>query len=346
MERFYEQLVKYLRWTGLALDKQAAEPVYIVFFVTSSCNARCRHCFVPSLRPTGVPLSAAEIERLSHTLGSCMHTLVLTGGEPFLREDFAEICMSFLKNADLTTLRIATNGSLPERIAEWATRLTSWTGRTRIIVGLSLDGKRDLHDSIRRSSGLYDRAITSLRYLQNVSRKLPFLDISVTITVSKFNVDHVGTFIEYLLNEIGVRNVMTNLVRGTTVDPECTQLDVQKYAEIEEKMSKLLQSGIADGYRGFADSDFVNAQNIVVRRRSVELLSGKASLLRCTAGRISGVIFADGTVAPCELTDMTMADLRSYGMNLHNLWRSTEARDTRNRLLRRQCECTHECSGI
>ncbi len=338
--------MKHYHWLSLAMSRRTVAPVYVVYFVHTECNAGCRHCFVPSLDLAGVPLGASEVARFSRTLGPAMHTLLLTGGEPFLHPDLVEITRALLANADLNVLRVATNGSLPDAVSDWAGRVVGRAGRTRIIVGLSLDGPREVHDRIRRFPGLYDRAVASLQRLREHARTNSQLDVSVTVTVSRHNARCAADFIRYLTDTLGVRNVTTNVVRGQPRDPDSMNVPPRRYAEVSRELSQRLRSGAMSGYSGLFGGDLVNAQNIVTRRRSVQLLLGRARPVRCTAGRVSCVIFPDGSVAPCETANVVIGNLRDYDMDLRRLLRSPAGARARDVLRQRRCQCTHECSAI
>ena len=74
-------------------------PKVLTFFITKRCNARCKHCFywkeLNNLKKEEMTLSQIKtfVKSLKHPLAS----VLLTGGEPFLREDLLQICQIFEK---------------------------------------------------------------------------------------------------------------------------------------------------------------------------------------------------------------------------------------------------------
>ncbi|MCG2717615.1 MAG: radical SAM protein, partial [Nanoarchaeota archaeon] len=99
----------------ILVGKRAKLPSYIIFFVTTKCNARCNHCFFwKNLNKNKNELSFEEIEKLSLSLKK-VSNLSISGGEPFLREDLPKICELFCKNNGLKKLHIPTNGLMTER---------------------------------------------------------------------------------------------------------------------------------------------------------------------------------------------------------------------------------------
>ncbi|MHB1845904.1 MAG: radical SAM protein [Deltaproteobacteria bacterium] len=105
------------------LSEQASAarvPMYGSLELTWRCNFRCVHCYQEGLRARHRELSAAEWRALLRELSSmgCLF-LTLTGGEPLLRPDFAEIYSQAVELGFIVT--IFTNASLvtDELLALW-----------------------------------------------------------------------------------------------------------------------------------------------------------------------------------------------------------------------------------
>ena len=65
----------------------------------------------------------------------------------------------------------------------------------------------------------------------------------------------------------------------------------------------------------------------------------------CFAGRLFGVIAANGDIFPCEiLEDKKLGNLRDKDMDFHQLWNSKENYDTRSFIKKSKCNCTYECA--
>ena len=91
-------------------------PFQVTHFVTGRCNARCNHCFYwKSLNKGTNELSLGEINRISKSMPN-FFSLMLTGGEPFLRDDLSAIAHIYYRNNRIKNLGIPTNGLLPEKI--------------------------------------------------------------------------------------------------------------------------------------------------------------------------------------------------------------------------------------
>jgi radical SAM protein with 4Fe4S-binding SPASM domain len=137
-------------------------PLEGVFDITYRCNNRCRHCWLAL--PAGAPeakdeLTIDEIRRLAEDARSLgCRRWVISGGEPMLREDFADLF-------DILTRRSApyllnTNGT---RITEPIARLLTRRG----VKMVSLYGATaEVHDHVTRAPGSFDAALAGISRLR------------------------------------------------------------------------------------------------------------------------------------------------------------------------------------
>lgn len=131
----------------------AAAPFSATFAVTDRCNLHCSYCNCPALDPTDLPLP--DVARLFDRLragGICR--LGLTGGEPMVRRDLAEIVA--LAKRRRFFVCVNTNLTLHRRFPE---RLAGAD-----LVFTSLDGDRAAHDA-NRGPGAYQGVVEAIRDL-------------------------------------------------------------------------------------------------------------------------------------------------------------------------------------
>ncbi len=90
------------------LDAQSNGRSFAFFYVTNQCNLTCRHCsFQSSSEQTGTHMDTnITVSTLGELKG--IHDITLTGGEPLLHPDFAEILSAACRNAGL--VYVMTNG--------------------------------------------------------------------------------------------------------------------------------------------------------------------------------------------------------------------------------------------
>ena len=100
-------MVKYLHEKGV----REGIPVSGTFELTQRCNFGCEMCYVHDCEQKTDPLSAEDWLNLAHQAKEAGTVfLLLTGGEPLLRDDFEQIYTSLAKMGFL--ISINTNGSL------------------------------------------------------------------------------------------------------------------------------------------------------------------------------------------------------------------------------------------
>jgi len=115
--------------------------------VTDRCNFRCRYC-MPRERfgkdhaflPRAELLTFEEISRVARVLSGALRKVRLTGGEPLLRKDLAQLVALLSGGAGgaPTPVALTTNGVLLPQFAEGLAR----AGLTRLTVSLdALDGR-------------------------------------------------------------------------------------------------------------------------------------------------------------------------------------------------------------
>lgn len=153
------------------MTSKAEAPYLIALNLTERCNLACDHCYLDAkILKEGASdeLSTSEIKTLLDdiaTVGS-EAMVVLTGGEPLLRKDIAELAEHASSKGLMVV--VGTNGVLlkPERIAQL--QKAGVAG-----VGVSVDSLNpDLHDSFRGRKGAWSKTMTAIDAC--VAAEMPF----------------------------------------------------------------------------------------------------------------------------------------------------------------------------
>ena len=117
------------------------------------CNARCNmcDCWRDPSRPED-EISLEVIRKLPE-----MAFTNITGGEPFIRKDLAEIVEELYKKSD--RIVISTNGYFTDRILELCKRFP------KLGIRISIEGMQATNDAIRRIPDGWQRGYTTLKTL-------------------------------------------------------------------------------------------------------------------------------------------------------------------------------------
>ncbi|WP_094226993.1 PqqD family peptide modification chaperone [Methanolobus psychrotolerans] len=167
-------------------------PAGVLWDLTSRCNLRCRHCVV----------SAGEAGRDELSFGDCckliddfatfsIPQLILSGGEPMIRNDFFDIAGYAAEKGIL--IQVATNGTLIDETA--AQRLAS----IGACVQVSLDSSEPaVHDNFRQCPGSWQKTMKGIELL--IKADVP---VTLAATVTTMNIDNIPRLYE-LANEMGI----------------------------------------------------------------------------------------------------------------------------------------------
>ena len=183
-----------LRATGVC-----PTPHHVMLEPTQRCNLNCGMCWRSSTQLT----AGAELP-LEHYLDFLrrnprIRKVTLIGGEPFAREDTPELSRQLDRIVDVV---VCTNGTgLGERehsILASCRHIQS--------VCISLDGPREIHESIRGSRGCFDKTIDTIRALA------PHLPVTVNCVLQNRNLDALDEFVD-LCAGLGARKLKLELER-------------------------------------------------------------------------------------------------------------------------------------
>lgn len=143
----------------MALQKEFI-PKWIAWEITARCNLHCIHCRSSSdMESYPGDFSTEEAFALMNDIASfCKPVLVLSGGEPLLREDVYDL----VRHGTKLGLRmcLATNGVLVDDEA-----CIKMKDSGVKIVSLSLDGStREIHDNFRDQDGAFEGVMRASEY--------------------------------------------------------------------------------------------------------------------------------------------------------------------------------------
>jgi MoaA/NifB/PqqE/SkfB family radical SAM enzyme len=333
---------KYAKFAKHLLVKNKTLPLYLVFFITERCLAKCKHCLLGEKRVGLEELTLAEIEKISRSLGRILF-LLPTGGEPFLRDDIAEIVRIFYRNNHTANVGIPTNGFLTEKIVPAVRSILDSCPDLDLAIDVSFDGVGAKHDEIRGVPGLFDRAVATYRELQQLQKHYSRFNLNVGVTVSRYNESYLEELYDYLTGTLGVITINHLLVRGTPAIADAKGVVPDNYQRFSELLEKGAKSQVLQGYHNYTFSDFVNAVRIVRQRVINELIRTDEQQLPCYAGRLGGVLLSNGDVYPCELLDRKIGNVREVDYDFGKLWFNEKSQEICKWIKDSRCHCTYEC---
>ena len=324
-------------------------PIILTFFVTNQCNAKCKHCFYWKHLSQNISeeLNLKEIKKIVSSLKHPLSTLLLTGGEPFLREDLAQICKIFYDINRTKKINIPTNGLMPKLIYKCARDIIENAGLF-LSINVSLDGLEKKHDEIRGVQGTFQRAIETIGYLKNLEKRRSNFMVGVQTVISNRNYSEIEKLMDFVKKNFAVPHGF-QFIRSTqsdvhSIDPLIVSDFTPPSGDFKlpslEKLHRLNRT--INNRKISENADLLLSKiDIINRQYLLEIIEKRKKIVPCLAGRIDGVLYPSGEVALCEYTK-PFGNLRDFSLNFEKLWNSDEANERRKQVS--QCVCAHSCN--
>ncbi|HII15311.1 MAG TPA: radical SAM protein [Nanoarchaeota archaeon] len=194
--------------------------------VESGCNMGCVMCFRDHTRRI---VRGYETKLLTEAKSAGFSAIILTGGEPTLRDDLPGLvreCSSYGFNVRLDTNGINLNREYLASLQEYLS-----------ILGLPLHGSTaQLHDSIARRQGHFE----IVRNISSIATELG-IPVKITTAVSRRNIGDAQNIAQYLADEIHPRIYGLNgVVKRSLGAKAYGDLEIAQ-AEFEELKERLGQ---------------------------------------------------------------------------------------------------------
>jgi len=321
------------RHLRISRRKSALEegPPFLILFVTSLCNMKCGHCFYAGELNGKDDLTLAEIFALSDSLGR-IENLNLSGGEPFLRKELGEICRRFIRHNGVRQIYVPTNGYFTQRTIDQVESVLEEPELDLLVLELSLDGMEEFHDGFRAAPGSFRRAMQTYDALCEVQRRDPRLRIHAISTASRINLDEIRRLTAHLYRncpQMDHHNLA--IIRGDRRDASLDGPPLPEYEELFEQIRSLWAPREEGRYGAIVEPMLQWAKSKTIHE--------ERQVVPCTAGRLCGVVYANGDVAACE-AQPPLGNLRDN--SFAEIWQSERAGTFRGDVASGRCYCTTE----
>jgi heme b synthase len=277
----------------------------VAWEVTRKCNLNCVHCRAGSERgPYPGELDTAKcIDILDQIRSVGTPIIILTGGEPLLREDIFELA-AYGTRAGLRMV-MATNGSLlsPDIIE----RMKS-SGIMRVSV--SIDGADEhQHDRFRMVDGAFRRSMEGIRLLKDAG-----VEFQINTTVTQHNVENIKDILDMSVRLGAAAHHLFLLVpTGRAREMVNQEIDAAEYEKLlrwfyhmRDKVPLHLKATCAPHYYR------VLRQEARAKGEKVDFETyGLDAMTRgCLGGTAFCFISYDGIVQPCGYLELNCGDLK------------------------------------
>jgi MoaA/NifB/PqqE/SkfB family radical SAM enzyme len=311
--------------------QELPSPPFLILFINSICNQKCEHCFYWRNLNRKDDLTKDELFALSRSLGR-IENLNLSGGEPFLREEFAEICRQFIQHNKVRQIYVPTNGSFTERTVRQITGTLREKDLDLFVAELSLDGMSEFHNKFRGSPGAFEKSMQTYDALAELQARDPRLRIHAISTATDVNMDEIQRLTAYLYErcpKMDHHNLA--MIRGDRKNPSLQGPGLEQYQRLYQFVKQVWAPREEGRYGSVVEP--------MLQWAKVRTAAKLQQEVPCRAGILNAVVYSNGDVSVCE-SHPPLGNLRDR--SFWEIWSSPEARMLRKSIADRQCSCTNE----
>jgi MoaA/NifB/PqqE/SkfB family radical SAM enzyme len=292
---------------------------------------KCEHCFYWRQLNQPNDLTFEEIVSLSEDLGP-IENLNLSGGEPFLRKEFAAICRQFIRKNGAKEIYVPTNGYFADRTTKAIRGVLEEPGLALFGVELSLDGMPAFHDEFRKSRNSFHKAMDTYDALVELQKEDPRLQIHAISTATEHNMAEIRKLTTFLYDRCP-RMTHHNLaiIRGDRKNPTLRGPALAEYRELYTYIRRLWSDREATRYGSVVEP--------MLQWAKLKSVEKERQFVPCRAGVLSAVVHANGDVGVCEQRP-PIGNLRQK--SFMEIWRSHHASAIRRSIRQKECYCTNE----
>jgi radical SAM protein with 4Fe4S-binding SPASM domain len=179
---------------------QQIVPRLLLFPITNRCNSRCVMCNVWQQKETR-ELSLDQIrDILDDPTFKTIEYVVLSGGEPSLREDIGSIAKLFVEKCPrLRLIDVPINGLVPELATKacYAVNEACKKSNVKFAFSISLDGLGDIHGRVRGVPNAFEKTVKTIETMRELKNKFDFR-LHVHCVVTNANVHGLSELIDWV----------------------------------------------------------------------------------------------------------------------------------------------------
>jgi MoaA/NifB/PqqE/SkfB family radical SAM enzyme len=320
----------------------------VFLFVTSRCNSLCRTCFYWDQLNKNQDLTFEQIKTISETAPP-FGKLWVSGGEPTMRDDLAEIICTFYRNNHIHTLNFPTNGLLADNLDRIVGRVLKDCPNLTIDLNFSIDGLANTHDTIRGVPNNFQKTLATMERMKEKYGGVRRLRRNVVTVITRENYNElVALGLELLQREVTTGEYF-EIIRGNPLDLALKNLKRHELKALHDKLFKIheayaerLFADVPASIRWFPKVWYLGTLKFIFETHEQNLERPQKWAMPCTAGVTSIVIDHNGQFRACELRQ-GLGMLKDYNFNLSAALHSPAMQKEVKAIPEANCWCTHSC---
>jgi MoaA/NifB/PqqE/SkfB family radical SAM enzyme len=316
-------------------------PYKVTFVATYHCNFRCEMCNIWQKKSVN-EMTPQEIS-LFFERWPQFKWVQLTGGELMMRRDIDDVVAAIQKSCkSLYLLSFPTTGWFGDKTLKLVEN-TLTRGIGRLMVTISIDGPKAMHEEMRGLPGAWDKGIETFRRLRALNGAHFQTVIGMTLLGKNAGlVDETIEAIRKVIPDFDRRELHLNIGHesGHYYDNKGVS---SKMAPNHEAVAQAIEEHRRAIGTGIHPVDFLEHRYQSLVRTYYET---SRSPLPCTALKTSCFIDPYWNVFACSIWDAQIGNLRDNGFDLQALWDSPTRKSLRQDVIEESCpHCWTPCEA-
>lgn len=293
------------------LEVETEDAVYEIEFgqvqieITGRCNMHCQHCRAADQLQEDMPIEQiVKIIKFARQFSPDYKEVILSGGEPLMHRDFAEVLKRVRANGG-ESITLTTNGSL---LTDKHIALIRDLSFQRFVLSVSLDNLNPgKHDKFRVHKGAFLKAVAALRLV--AESNLPNVIASMRSTIRASQISEMEEMVNFAKN-LGCKRVSFSAIHpaGKAINRDDLWMTREQKRAFIKELYRLKNV--------FPDLNVTTSDPLKCLLRGKNDLGEADELVfdGCGAAAITFNVNADGTMTPCALLNISMMNIFSLSI--------------------------------
>jgi len=312
-------------------------PKYARISITNLCDSRCKMCHIWAYykkHPEKLKdeMTLKEFKKFLDR-NPFLQDIGLTGGQVTLREDILDMWLYMDKKGYRTGG--ATNAVDLNRVIKINEQaLKRLSGKQKHLILVSLEGFEKYNDSLRGIKGGFKNSMKLLEWALGKQKDYPFLDVSVSHTITPENYKELLKFIDFLVDKgIPPKKISFRpAILLSRYDNLSSQQSGLKAAKEIIKVVKKVQKKYPEYNNYFVDGILEYLRN------------PKKQVVPCYAASSFFILDPYWNVYECMDMRHKLMNLRDTDFRLEPLWNRNKIQQVRKKIAKGQCSnCWNPC---
>ena len=328
---------------------KAPNPIVLTYSVTAACRSLCKTCkigrvYLDNPELAKLDLSLEEVEKVFKTLGP-LYYFNVSGGEPFMRMDLAEIIQLACIYLKPRLLHIPTNALSPKSIERLTYKILNYMDKhlppsVPISIKPSIDGVGEMHDYVRGIKGNFAKLEETIDRLLAIRSKNPRLHVDLGTVISNLNIHHLNDIEDWVHNR-GIESYRHEIAEQRVEfhnigDPITPPPDV--YERLTLKFADKIVRNIKK--KAFLTRT-TEAVRVAYYHVAIQILKQRRQVTPCYGGLSNIHLNYNGDIWPCCIlgAEKNLGNVRDWNYDMQALMASDQAKKSRKYIADKNCAC-------